>query len=158
DVQEVKVCRMETVCKLRYVEGQAHRARVRNLVAPLHYDDANVDVTPQFVAQVERTLAHLGDKQHVVVKFIGFSDSAPLGARADRIYGDQETLSKARARRVALAIQEQLHLPTEAIDSDGHGTDRALASNDTPQGRAQNRRVEVEFWYDDSLQDLPDEP
>ena len=33
-----------------------------------------------------------------------------------------------------------------------------LASNETAQGRALNRRVEVEFWHDDPLQELPDEP
>ena len=30
--------------------------------------------------------------------------------------------------------------------------------NATANGRALNRRVEVEFWYDDPLQELPDEP
>ena len=158
DIQQVKVCRVETVCKMRYLDGHEHRARVRNLVAPLHYDEASVDLTPEFVGQVQRTLEHLADKQHVVVKFIGYTDNTALASREERIYGDQETLSKARARRVALAIQEQLQLPTESVESDGHGADRALASNETPQGRAMNRRVEVEFWYDDSLQELPDEP
>ncbi len=158
DIRQVKVCRVETVCKMRYLDGHQHRARVRNLVAPLHYDEASVDVTPEFVGQVQRTLEHLADKQHVMVKFIGYTDNTALASREERIYGDQETLSKARARRVALAIQEQLQLPTESVDSEGHGTDRALASNDTQQGRAMNRRVEVEFWYDDSLQELPDEP
>ena len=33
-----------------------------------------------------------------------------------------------------------------------------LASNETAQGRALNRRIEVEFWYDDPLQEMPDEP
>ena len=55
-------------------------------------------------------------------------------------------------------FRNNCRLPTEAVESDGHGADRALASNETPQGRAMNRRVEVEFWYDDSLQELPDEP
>ena len=93
-----------------------------------------------------------------MTKFIGYTDNAPLAEREARIYGDHETLSKARARRVAVAIQEELGLPAEAVDSDGHGTDRAMASNETPQGQALNRRVEVEFWYDDSLQELPNEP
>ena len=158
DFQQIKVCRMQTVCKLRYIEGHERRARVQNLVAPLHYDDASLQVSPTFVAQIQRTLENLRDKQHVVVKFIGYTDNSPLAEREARIYGDHETLSKARARRVALAIQDELGLPAEAVDSDGHGTDRALASNETPQGRALNRRIEVEFWYDDSLQELPDEP
>jgi flagellar motor protein MotB len=127
-------------------------------VAPLHYDEASLEVTPGFLAQIERTLANLGDRQNVVVKFIGYTDSRPLAEREARIYGDHESLSKARARRVALAVGEKLGLPAEAVESDGHGTSRALASNETPQGRAQNRRIEVEFWYDDALQELPDEP
>jgi len=158
DIGQIKVCRMETVCKLRYVEGHARRARVQNLVAPLHYDAATLAVSPQFATQIEQTLANLRDRQNVVVKFIGYTDDVPLAEREQRIYGDHEALSKARARRVALAIQERLGLPADAVDSDGHGTERAMASNATPQGRALNRRIEVEFWYDDSLQELPGEP
>ena len=44
------------------------------------------------------------------------------------------------------------------IQSEGRGTARAIGNNATAHGRALNRRVEVEFWYDDPLQDLPDEP
>jgi hypothetical protein len=94
----------------------------------------------------------------VLVKFIGYTDDAPLSERDARLYGDHLGLSKARARRVALAVQDALGLPTAGIDSDGRGTMRPLGSNATPQGRALNRRIEVEFWYDDPLQELPDEP
>jgi hypothetical protein len=55
-------------------------------------------------------------------------------------------------------MQETLGLPTAAVQSDGRGETHPLASNDTVQGRTLNRRVEVEFWYDDPLQELPDEP
>ena len=158
DIRTIKVCRMETVCKLRYVEGHARRARVQNLVAPLHYEAASLTVSPGFVTQIQQTLDHLSNKQNVVVKFIGHTDDAPLSERDGRIYGDQLSLSKARAHRVALAVQDQLNLPATVIASDGHGASRLAASNATVRGRAVNRRVEVEFWYDDSLQELPDEP
>ena len=158
DIKRVKVCRMETVCKLRYKEGHARRARVRNLVVPLRYDDETTAVSEDFTKQVHQALDNLRDKQHVTVRLIGYTDDVPLSGRNERIYGDHLSLSKARAHRVALALQESLGLPSAAIESDGRGATHPVASNETEQGRALNRRVEVEFWHDDPLQQLPDEP
>lgn len=158
EIKRVKVCRIETVCKLRYQDGHARRARVKNLVAPLHYDDESINVTAEFARQVEQALTNLREKGNVQIKFIGYADAAPLSGRNERIYGNAATLSKARAHRVALAMQDALKLPSTMIESDGRGTVQPLGSNETAQGRALNRRVEVEFWHDDPLQELPDEP
>jgi flagellar motor protein MotB len=158
EIKRLKVCRTETVCKLRYREGHARRARVKNLVPPLHWSDESVGVSEQFVGQVAEALHNLGDKQNVAVKLIGFTDDAPLTGPAERIYGTHLALSKARAHRVALALQEALHLPSAAVTSDGRGTTQPLASNETERGRALNRRIEVELWHDDPLQELPEEP
>jgi flagellar motor protein MotB/predicted porin len=158
ELNRIKICRTETVCKLRYKEGHAHRARIRNLVAPLHYDDGVLVVPPEFLQQVRHALRNLGNKQNVVVKFTAFTDNLPLLGRDERIYGDHVGLSKAVARRVALAVQDELGLPNPAIAGEGRGAAQPVAANDTPQGRSLNRRIEVEFWHDDPLQDLPDEP
>ncbi len=158
EIERLKVCRMETVCKLRYVEGHARRAKVQNLIAPLHYEEETIDVGPEFIEQVRQALENLSDKQNVVVRFIGYTDDQALNERNDRIYATHVGFSKARARRVALALQDNLNIPTTAIESDGRGTSRPMASNETALGRSLNRRVEVEFWYDDPLQELPDEP
>lgn len=158
EIKRVKVCRMETLCKLRYVDGHNRRARVQNLIAPLHYSEDAIVVDEGFTRQVRQAFDNLGNKQNVVVKFVGYTDNRPLGGRTERIYGDHLGLSKARARRVALAVQDELNLPTNVIESGGRGSIRPLGSNKTVRGRALNRRVEVEFWYDDPLQELPDEP
>jgi flagellar motor protein MotB len=158
EVNRVKVCRTETVCKLRYKDGHFHRARIKNLVPPLHYDKGMLGVSEEFLQQVRQALENLRGKQNVVVKLTAYTDNIPLKGRDKRIYGNPIGLSKAVARRVSLAVQEDLNLPNAAIGSEGKGASRPLASNDTQQGRALNRRVEVEFWHDDPLQDLPDEP
>jgi flagellar motor protein MotB len=157
-VNRIKVCRTETVCKLRYKDGHAHRARVKNMISPLHYDKGMLGVPEEFLQQVKQAMTHLSGKQNLVVKFTGYTDNIPLKGRDERIYGDPVGFSKAVARRVALAVQDDLGLPNAAIETEGRGALQPVTSNDTQQGRALNRRVEVEFWHDDPLQDLPDEP
>ncbi len=161
NVKRIKVCRVETVCKLRYREGHTPRTRVRNLVVPLRYEDDPGDggtISEAFTKQVRQALYNLRDKQGVTVRFIGYTDDAPLTGRDQSTYGDHLSLSKAKAHRVALAMQGALELPASAIESDGRGASYPVASNETAQGRALNRRIEVEFWYDDPLQTLPEEP
>src|SRR6266699_855241 len=154
----IKVCRAENVCKMRYREGQTPRTRIRKLVAPLPYEDENTPISDAFTRQVRQALDNLRDKRGVTVRFIGYTDDAPLTGLDESTYGNHLSLSKARAHRVALEMQKILGLPALAIESDGRGASHPLASNETAQGRTLNRRIEVEFWYDDPLQELSDEP
>jgi len=158
EINRIKVCRTETVCKLRYKEGHSHRAQIKNLISPLHYDEGMVSVSPVFLEQVRQAWNNLQGKNNVLIKLVAYTDNTPLAGRQERIYGNHLGLSKAIARRAALAIQDSLGLPNEAVAIEGKGATQPMASNATPKGRALNRRIEVEFWHDDSLQNLPDEP
>src|SRR5262245_13060081 len=158
DVKRIKVCRVDAVCKMRFRDGETPRTRVRNLVAPLRYQDETTPISEAFTRQVRQALDNLRDKQGVRVRFIGYTDSATLSGRDQSTYGNQVSLSKARAQQVAMAVQQTLQLPASTVESDGRGDSHPVASNDTVQGRALNRRIEVELWYDDPLQALPDEP
>ena len=156
DFKRIKICRTETVCKLRYREGHAHRSRVKNLIAPLPFSEESVSVPADFVRKVSEALHNLRHESGVTVKFIGYTDDAALEGRAARVYGTHLALSKAQAQRVALAIRDAI--PGASVASDGRGSSRPLASNETARGRALNNRVEVEFWHDDPLAELPEEP
>ncbi|HEX5637303.1 MAG TPA: OmpA family protein, partial [Gammaproteobacteria bacterium] len=156
-LNRIKVCRKETVCKLQYKEGASKRTRLRNLVAPLRMEEGEVEIPAEFIRQITETLHNLRDKQNVMLRFVGHTDSIPLEGREQLIYGGHVALSKARARRVSLALQDVLKLPNDAIGSDGKGAALPVAGNDTAQGRALNRRVEVEFWHDDPFETVTDE-
>ena len=75
-----------------------------------------------------------------------------------RIYGDHINLSKARGRYVALEVQARLSLPNNAVSSSGKGLKYPVASNGSEKGRSFNRRVEVEFWYDDPFELFTEDP
>jgi flagellar motor protein MotB len=158
ELKRVKVCRVEQMCKISYKEGHAKRTRVKNLVPAFHYEVGSTTVPPEYQQKLQQVLTDLGDKRNVVIRFIGYTDNAPLAGRDERIYADHVGISKARARRLALALQDALKLSAAAIESDGKGAANPVASNDTESGRATNRRVEVEFWYDDALKELSPEP
>lgn len=159
NLKRVMVCRVEQMCRITYKEGHAKRTRVKNLIPPYHYeDDSAAAVPPEYRQKLVQVLGDLADKRNVVVKFIGYTDSTPLTGRDERIYANHVGISKARARRLALAMQDALALPASAIESDGRGASNPVGPNDLQSGRAANRRVEVEFWYDDALKELSPEP
>lgn len=158
ELKRVKVCRVEQMCQITYKEGHARRTRVKNLIPPFHYEGDSTTVPQEYQQKLAQVLSDLGDKRNVVIKFIGYSDSAPLSERDERIYANHIGISKARARRLALTLQDALKLPAAAIESDGKGAANPIAPNDTESARAINRRIEVEFWYDDALKELSPEP
>ena len=59
-------------------------------------------------------------------------------------------LSKDRAHSVALYLTTQQVDPAR-FTTTGYGESQPVASNETPQGRAQNRRVEVAIWANEKL-------
>lgn len=55
-------------------------------------------------------------------------------------------LSQKRAERVARALQIR-GVDKKNMTVKGYGSEKPIVSNNTPEGRQQNRRVEIEFPY-----------
>jgi type VI secretion system protein ImpK len=73
------------------------------------------------------------------VRVEGYSDSDRVNSVA---FPDNVALSKARADTVAGIIRRNL-TDSSRVTTDGYGDSQPIASNATPEGKAQNRRVEV---------------
>lgn len=53
------------------------------------------------------------------------------------------SLSEQRAQNVARFLTDVGHIPAEKIVAEGYGSQKPVATNATPEGRAENRRIEV---------------
>jgi chemotaxis protein MotB len=88
----------------------------------------------------------LGEVADILVKagrpvsIEGHTDNIPT--KSGR-YESNWQLSTARATNVLMYLIESYGMPPEKLSASGYGEYRPIASNDTPEGKAANRRVEV---------------
>jgi len=81
------------------------------------------------------------DKQRIMIS--GHSDDVPLGSKLAKRFKDNWGLSMARALATADFFSDEANIPADRISVSGFGATRPIADNDTPEGRQQNRRVEI---------------
>ncbi|MDH3600447.1 MAG: OmpA family protein [Candidatus Tectomicrobia bacterium] len=72
----------------------------------------------------------------------GHSDNLPLSAKMRERWGTNWGLSAARAASVIHCLQ-LLGVPPDHLSAKGYGAIRPLVNHDTPEGRRQNRRIEI---------------
>ena len=78
------------------------------------------------------------------IEIEGHTDSVPL--IGDARYEDNAELSSARALAVAKYLYQEKGIPIKNMKWTGRGEYEPVASNDTEEGRALNRRVEIKIY------------
>jgi uncharacterized surface protein with fasciclin (FAS1) repeats len=98
------------------------------------FETASAVITPEGLAALEATVEFLSANPAVRVAIEGHTDSQ----------GDEEpnlVLSRAQADSVRDYLVEQ-GIAADRLETAGFGESRPIASNDTPEGRAENRRID----------------
>ncbi|MDR0959221.1 MAG: OmpA family protein [Propionibacteriaceae bacterium] len=98
------------------------------------YDSASLTETADAI--VDAAAMQVEGREGGTIQVIGHTDSD-----GDEAYN--ATLSLERADAVAAALSERIGFFTYPIEASGRGESDPIASNDTAEGRAQNRRVEI---------------
>jgi len=103
----------------------------------INFDYRTAKITPEAYEKLDRlaTMAKLSPDYEIVIR--GYTDSVGT-------YRFNEKLSRSRARIVKGYLVEKGISP-ERIATIGMGESDPLVPNDTPEGRAANRRVEIEL-------------
>jgi chemotaxis protein MotB len=77
-----------------------------------------------------------------ILRVDGHTDNIPIFGG---IYADNWELSQARALSVVRFMTQQLGFPPERLAAAGFGEYRPVNPADTPEARAQNRRIELKL-------------
>jgi chemotaxis protein MotB len=114
-----------------------------NLVEKILFDSGKAEIKPrglEVLKKVGDILKNTKDKQ---IRIEGHTDNVPIGAGLAGKFPTNWELSTARATVVARYFQEKVGIPPQKLAPTGFAEYRPVASNSTPEGRAQNRRIEI---------------
>jgi chemotaxis protein MotB len=78
-----------------------------------------------------------------IIRVDGHTDNVPLSGQG--AFRDNWELSQARALSVVRYMQDDLGFPPDRMAATGFGEYRPVAAGDTPEARAQNRRIELKL-------------
>jgi chemotaxis protein MotB len=78
-----------------------------------------------------------------MLRIVGHTDNLPVAKKWRKQFSDNWDLSARRAGEVARYLTWGLGFPKENITVAGRADVEPVASNDTPEGRAKNRRIEL---------------
>ena len=108
---------------------------VLNMPGNITFRTDSADLAPEFFPVLDSVALVLKEDDKTLIDIAGHTDST-----GSEQYNQQ--LSERRANTVAQYLRSKGVLDTR-IATVGYGESRPIASNDTPEGRALNRRVEL---------------
>ena len=101
----------------------------------LYFDYDSDKILPTSYAEIERLMLFLKQNKNIKIKIVGHTDNQ--GSHAYNI-----DLSRRRAEALMNALIRK-GIAAERLTAEGKGSTQPITTNDTEEGRAKNRRVEV---------------
>jgi outer membrane protein OmpA-like peptidoglycan-associated protein len=110
---------------------------ILNMPSNITFDFDKSDLKPQFHNTLDSVVLVLNEFKSTLVTARGHTDSTGTD-------GYNQKLSERRALAVAQYLESK-NVARQRLAAIGYGEARPVAPNNTPEGRAQNRRVELEL-------------
>lgn len=114
-----------------------------NIVDRILFPSGEADITPAGVKVLERVGKILNQAQDKVIRVEGHTDNVPIAPKLQKKFPTNWELSTARATNVVRFLQEKVNIDPKRLEAVGYSEYRPIATNETPKGRAQNRRIEI---------------
>lgn len=114
-----------------------------NMVDQILFDSGSADVKGDGKKVLDKVGEALNKIQDKDIRIEGHTDNKPLKQSLRKEFPSNWELSTARATAVARYLIDHDGVDPKRLVAAGYGEFRPKASNDTAEGRAQNRRIEI---------------
>jgi chemotaxis protein MotB len=113
-----------------------------NMVDSILFDSGKAEVKKDGRAVLQKVISILQDVKDRSIRIEGHTDNVPISAALAKRFPTNWELSAARAINVARYLQEQGIDPAQ-LSAAAYGPYHPVGDNATPEGRAKNRRIEI---------------
>jgi chemotaxis protein MotB len=136
----------ETQARLAAQQAQIAKMQSENrwvMAGDLLFPEGGYELSAAGQAALSHYVPQLRSVQNSKVVVYGFTDNLPVGPALQRAgITDNLDLSSRRAATVVAFLRSKGVNPN-ILSAKGFGSTHPVAPNDTPQGRTQNRRIEI---------------
>ena len=113
-----------------------------DLAEQIFFDSGKATLKPGGKDVLKKVGDALKGYENKIIRVVGHTDNVPVAKSLQGTFPTNWELSVARATNVVRYLQE-VGVPPERMVASGRGEYDPVATNDTPEGRAYNRRVDV---------------
>lgn len=115
-----------------------------NLNGAMLFNAGEVTIRDEALPLMKKLCVVVNNYTNNLVEVEGHSDNVPPGE--GELYATNEEFSIYRALNVARYIRDNSNIGADHVKSSGRGEYDPIAPNDTAEGRAKNRRVEIKIY------------
>ncbi len=146
--KEVQKMREEALEALRKIEGikiqeEKEYIKITASEKAVNFEIGGTGLTVESILTLKKIAKFLKTYPRYKVKVYGHTDNIPIGPLLKKKYKDNFELSEARAKTVVDYFVKVENLKDIEFEYKGFGDTKPIASNNTEEGRAKNRRVEI---------------
>jgi chemotaxis protein MotB len=113
-----------------------------NMVDAILFDSGKAEVKPGGLAVLQKVVGILKTVKDKAIRIEGHTDNAQITGTLARKYPTNWELSAARAINVTRFLQQQ-GIDPAVLSAVAYGEYKPVAGNDTEEGKAKNRRIEI---------------
>ncbi len=121
-----------------------------NLVEKILFESGSAEIKPQGLEVLRRVGKVLKKMEDKSIRVEGHTDNIPISSRLKKTFPSNWELSTARAVNVVHFLQDRIGIRGEKLSANGFSQFQPVSNNQSADGRAENRRIQIVLVPEDA--------